>query len=149
LEERYTERGKEHLIAIRGTARDKIDRQKALRMCRFVTQAATDFFHGAPYDRYVWHIWVNEARDGAGGLEHASSTQMFVASGAAPRASSVLAPKYFPLESVRRTPPKFLAPFDYTRLPQTGALWWLEGVTDYYARLLPYRYGAWGRHKFL
>jgi len=36
-----------------------------------------------------------------------------------------------------------------TQLPHTGALWWLEGVTDYYSMLLPYRYGTWNRDLFL
>ncbi len=41
-----------------------------------------------------------------------------------------------------------LGPFDYLKLPKTGALWWLEGVTDYYASLLPYRYQEWKRDQF-
>ncbi len=28
-------------------------------------------------------------------------------------------------------------------MPDTGAIWWLEGVTDYYSSLLQYRYGWW------
>lgn len=148
-EERYVERGKEHLIAFRGPAKDKIDRQKALRMCRFLTQAETGFFHGAPYDRYVWHIWVNEGADGAGGLEHAGSSEIFLATGEGPRALSGMAHEFFHLWNVKRIRSKVLGPFDYTQLPRTGALWWLEGVTDYYAYLLPYRNGAGNRETFL
>ena len=75
-EERYRERGKEHIIAFYGPAADRVDREKTLRMCRFITQIETDFFHGAPYDTYVWHFVVSEGRDLAGGTEHASSTEM-------------------------------------------------------------------------
>jgi predicted metalloprotease with PDZ domain len=148
-EERYVEGGQEYRLAFRGPAKDQIDRQRAVRICRFITRAETDFFGGAPLDRYVWHIWANEGRDGAGGLEHATSSQIFLTTGEGPRALAGLAHEFFHLWNVKRIRSKVLGPFDYTRLPQTGALWWLEGVTDYYAQLLPYRSGAWGRDRFL
>jgi predicted metalloprotease with PDZ domain len=61
----------------------------------------------------------------------------------------VLSHEFFHLWNVKRTRAKVLGPFDYLTLPKTGALWWLEGVTDYYANLLPYRYEEWDRQMFL
>jgi predicted metalloprotease with PDZ domain len=102
----------------------------------------TDFFGDeAPYDHYVWHFAVNDNEDGAGGLEHLASTEITLARGVGPRAVDVLAHEFFHLWNVKRIRSKVLGPFDYTKLPQTGAIWWLEGVTDYYAYTLLHRYG--------
>jgi predicted metalloprotease with PDZ domain len=49
--------------------------------------------------------------------------------------------EFFHLWNVKRIRSKPLGPFDYQQLPQTGALWWLEGTTDYFAHLLLNRYG--------
>jgi predicted metalloprotease with PDZ domain len=125
-----------------------VDQAKLLKDCRFVSAAETDFFGGAPYHRYVWHFTVFPAPDGAGGLEHLSSTQIQLASGEGHRSQSVLAHEYFHLWNVKRIRSYPLGPFDYLTLPKTGALWWLEGVTDYYASLIPYRYREWTRPEF-
>ena len=138
----YVSRGKKHWIVMRGVPRAKVDRAKLLKACKFVSDMETDFFdRSAPYDHYVWHFAVNDALDGAGGLEHLSSTEISLAQGVGPRAVGVLAHEFFHLWNVKRIRSKVLGPFDYTKLPQTGALWWLEGVTDYYAYTLLHRYG--------
>jgi predicted metalloprotease with PDZ domain len=139
--EKYVAGGKEHELAIRGDARDTIDAAKARDMCQFLTAAEGSFFGGLPYDRYVWQVWAGAAKDGAGGVEHASSTDIFLASGEGPSALGGMAHEFFHLWNVKRIRSSVLGPFDYGHMPKTGALWWLEGVTDYYASLLPYRYG--------
>lgn len=83
--------------------------------------------------------------DGAGGLEHLSSTQITLASGLGIRAVSVIAHEFFHLWNVKRIRTRVLGPFDYTQLPETGGLWWMEGVTDYYAHYLLHVYGWVGR----
>ena len=149
IEERYQEHGREHIIALRGPAKNWVDQQRTLQMARFVTQIETNFFGEAPYDLYVWHSWVYEGPDFAGGTEHASSTEMHLSAEEGPNALQGMAHEFFHLWNVKRIRSKPLGPFDYTRLPHTGALWWLEGVTDYYSMLLPYRHGAWNRDLFL
>ncbi|MDR3689054.1 MAG: hypothetical protein P4L46_06715 [Fimbriimonas sp.] len=141
LVDHYECRGKMHWIVLRGAAKAKVDRNKLIQACRFVSECETDFFgDSAPYDKYVWHFAVNDTPDGAGGLEHLSSTEISLAAGVGPRAKSVLAHEFFHLWNVKRIRSRVLGPFDYTKLPETGALWWLEGVTDYYAYTLPHRY---------
>jgi len=138
----YISRGKKHWIVMRGAPRAKVDRAKLLKACKFVSDMETDFFGDrAPYDHYVWHFAVNNSADGAGGLEHLSSTEISLAQGVGPRAVDVLAHEFFHLWNVKRIRSKVLGPFDYTKLPQSGAIWWLEGVTDYYAYNLLHRYG--------
>ena len=143
LEAHYTVNGKDHELALRGEAKGDVDMTHLLRATSFVSTMEGDFFGGAPYDRYVWHFSVNDRADGAGGLEHLSSTQIGLSSGVGPRAVTVLAHEFFHLWNVKRIRSSVLGPFDYTQLPQTGALWWLEGVTDYYSHFLLHRYGWW------
>jgi predicted metalloprotease with PDZ domain len=138
----YLSRGKTHWIVMRGAPRTKVDRAKLLKACKFVSDMETDFFgDSAPYDHYVWHFAVNDNLDGAGGLEHLASTEITLARGVGPRVVDVLAHEFFHLWNVKRIRSKVLGPFDYTKLPETGAIWWLEGVTDYYAYTLLHRYG--------
>jgi predicted metalloprotease with PDZ domain len=146
--ETYNLRGKTHTIVLEGAGKDLIDKDLILKDCRFVSAAETDFWGGAPYHKYVWHFIVTPHGRGGGGLEHLSSTQITLSSDLTPGTLSLLAHEYFHLWNVKRIRSSVLGPFDYTKLPKTGALWWLEGVTDYYASLLPYRYGAWTRQQF-
>lgn len=137
----YNVQGKPHFIAMRGAAAADVDREYLVKACRHVTESQADFFGGLPYNKFVWHFNVNDGLDGAGGLEHLSSTQISLASGVGPRVVSVLSHEFFHLWNVKRIRSAPLGPFDYTKLPRTGALWWLEGVTDYYANHLLHRYG--------
>ena len=145
----YTVRGIPHTIAVRGRVRANVDMQKALKLMRFISTAESDFFDGLPYRKYVWQINASLIPDGGGGLEHASSSQDFMAVSMGTAAVRGLAHEFFHLWNVKRIRSQALGPFDYTVLPRTGALWWLEGVTDYYASLLPYRYGWYGDKELL
>lgn len=149
LMDKYRVQNKDHFIALRGPSKFKVDRAKLIRMCEFITKAQSDFMGGLPFDRYVWHFWVNDMPDGSGGVEHASSTHMFIGKGLGPAGLMGISHEFFHLWNVKRIRSSVLGPFDYSKLPATGALWWLEGVTDYYAHMLPYRYGAWGQSGFL
>jgi predicted metalloprotease with PDZ domain len=143
----YTSHGKPHYIVLYGPGKEQTNRPLLLQACKFVSDAEGNFFGGVPYKRYVWHFSVRVGADGAGGLEHLNGTEIGLSSGVGWLAQSVLAHEFFHLWNVKRIRSSVLGPFDYTVLPKTGALWWLEGVTDYYASSLPYRYGWWGSDK--
>jgi predicted metalloprotease with PDZ domain len=132
----YMVDGKPHLIALRGAPKSQVDQAYLTKACEFISRMDDKLFHGLPYHRYVWHFAVNDRPDGAGGLEHLNGTEITLAKGLGPRAVGVLSHEYFHLWNVKRIRASVLGPFDYTKLPQTGALWWLEGVTDYYAHTL-------------
>lgn len=145
----YTQRGKPHFIVYRGPAAAVagVDREYVKKACAFISQMEGDFFGGVPYDRYVWHFSVNPGADGAGGLEHLSSTEISMANGVGPGVVGVYAHEFFHLWNVKRIRSAPLGPFDYTTMPQTGALWWLEGVTDYFSHTLLGRYGWYGTNE--
>lgn len=144
----YTYEGVPHTIAYYSGPHWRVDRRAVLDAAYKLTAAQSDFFGGLPFKRYVWHFGVYDAADGAGGLEHLSSTRISMATGFGERAISVLSHELFHAWNVKRIRSKVLGPFNYQELPQTGALWWLEGVTDYYADLLMYRYGMYGDDYF-
>lgn len=137
----YTVAGKPHYIVYFGGDPAWIDRKQAVKECKHVTLSHLDFWGSLPYNKYVWHFTLNQAPDGGWGLEHLSSTTMGVASGLGPGVVSVMQHENFHAWNVKRIRSKVLGPFDYLVLPKTGALWWLEGVTDYYASFLLFRYG--------
>lgn len=138
----YVAGGRPHTLAMVGVARNEIDKDVIRKACEFVSTSQAEFFGGLPFRRYVWHFTVTPGKDGAGGLEHLSSTEMSIAKGVGPGVRSVLAHEFFHLWNVKRIRSRPLGPFDYGRLPETGALWWLEGVTDYYADMIPRRWGG-------
>lgn len=145
----YRAWGKNHEIVYRGAATEEVDRAKVLQMCRHISEAQGDFFRrSVPYNKYVWHFNVTDTVDGGGGLEHLSSTQITLPSGFGRWSQTCLSHEFFHLWNVKRIRSKVLGPFDYTQLPKTGALWFLEGVTDYYGHLLLSRYGWWGKEEF-
>jgi len=148
IELSYTVQGIPHTISLRGEPRDQVEKEKILKVCKHITESQADFFGGLPYSKYVWHFNVTPGQDGGGGLEHLSSTQIGLAAGVGPRSVSVCSHEFFHLWNVKRIRSKPLGPFDYTELPKTGALYWLEGVTDYYASLLLLRYGWFGPEEF-
>lgn len=118
-----------------------VDRAKVKEFCHRITAAQSDFWGGLPFDKYVWHFRVTPGNGGGGGLEHLSSTSITMAAGFGYGTQSVLSHELFHAWNVKRIRSEPLGPFDYDRLPITGALWWLEGVTDYYANLIMTRYG--------
>jgi len=149
LQTSYTVRGKLHELIFRGPAAATLDREKVTRIAQFISQAETDFFRNAPYPKYVWHIMAVPIGDNAGGVEHLNGTDIFVGTNPGPHALHGMAHEFFHLYNVKRIREQVLGPFDYTQLPKAGALWWLEGVTDYYASLIPARAGAWDQATFL
>lgn len=136
----YTSNGAKITIAYRGPV-ELVNRAKVVKLCKMVSDAEAKFWGGLPYDKYVWHFQVIPGTSGGGGLEHLTSTEIGLAAGLSYRTVSVLSHEYFHAWNVKRIRSFVLGPFDYLTLPKTGALWWLEGVTDYYADVLIYRGG--------
>lgn len=139
IEERYTVLGKPHILAIYGGSRDLVDRAKLLDMCKRITEIEADYFKGLPYNKYVWHFSAHNSFGGSG-LEHLSSTEISISASLGEGMAGLLAHEMFHLWNVKRIRSRVLGPFDYTQIPKTGALWWLEGVTDYFAQTLLSRY---------
>jgi predicted metalloprotease with PDZ domain len=97
---------------------------------------------GAPYQKYSFLFHVGKAAAGSGGgMEHANSTAIFVASDA--YMWNVSAHEFFHLWNVKRIRPATLEPVDYTREMYTRSLWFAEGVTNTYGSYTLVRTGLW------
>jgi predicted metalloprotease with PDZ domain len=131
----YTSFGKPITIAIRGPQRKEIAKDEIVKACKGIADHQGRFFGGLPFNKYVWHFRLNNSRGGSG-LEHLTSTAITMGKDLSIGLVQLCAHEFFHLWNVKRIRSKPLGPFDYTQLPKTGALYWLEGVTDYYATLL-------------
>ncbi len=109
-----------------------------------ITHAAIAVFGSAPFTRYrfIYHIGGGGFY---GGLEHHNSTVIHLGTGLGSGTNedflSVSAHEFFHAWNVKRLHPAGLGPFDYAQPVRTSALWFAEGVTDYYAQLLLVRSG--------
>jgi predicted metalloprotease with PDZ domain len=109
-----------------------------------VAEATARFWGEVPFDRFYFFNIIGARRNG---LEHKNSTVMNI-----PRESmntregylewlSLAAHEYFHAWNGKRLRPVELGPFDYENEVYTKALWFAEGVTDYYADVLVSRAG--------
>ncbi len=149
----FTALGKSHAVAVAG--RGNVDLPRFADDLQKVVEAAGRLLGPLPYDRYLFIVHLTEKR--RGGLEHARSTTLNVQRmGFHPREAyeeilSLAAHEHFHAWNAKRLRPAALLPYDYAREQYTGLLWWFEGVTSYYDRLLPLRAGlcppaAWLKH---
>jgi predicted metalloprotease with PDZ domain len=107
---------------------------------------AKRIFGELPYDRYYYFF---DFGGPGGGLEHLDSTRIGLGARTTARgALGIMAHEYFHTFNVKRIRSAPLGPFDYTKPAVTGALWWLEGVTDYYADVISHRAGLTTREDF-
>lgn len=144
----YTVDGKPHHMNLYGAAKTEVDLPYLNMICKRLTEAQGRMFGGLPYKRYMWQFRVVDSEGGGGGLEHLNSTNITLATGLSSGTISLLSHEFFHLWNVKRIRSKPLGPFDYLSIPKTGALWWLEGTTDYFASLVCARTGLWSEEEF-
>ena len=117
-----------------------------------IADAIASFWGVVPFDRYFFLNVIGSAKNG---LEHRNSTLMNIPLDATSSRSdyldwlNLLSHEYFHAWSVKRLRPAELGPFDYESEMYTRSLWFVEGVTDYYADLLAARAGVTTRDEFL
>ncbi|HKX30807.1 MAG TPA: PDZ domain-containing protein [Blastocatellia bacterium] len=147
----FMARGRTHRIAIWGEA--NYDEAGLKKDFAKIVEEAARIFNGLPYDHYTFIVQIQPGI--GGGLEHLNSTTCQTT----PRAFSsrrdyrgflgLIAHEYFHLWNVKRIRPLALGPFDYQTENYTPALWFSEGVTDYYAQQLLRRADLITAHDYL
>lgn len=138
--------GKPHVVA--GYNQSQFaDLDAYAAVCTKVVEESKVLFGELPYDRY---IFMFDFGGPGGGLEHLNCTKIGVGPRTtAQQATGLIFHEYFHAFNVKRIRSEPLGPFDYTKPAMTGAIWWLEGVTDYYADVLAFRSGVDSRADFL
>ncbi len=116
-----------------------VDRARLKDTLTRISRAGIEMFHYSPFKRYyyLFHFAVGSF---GGGLEHRNSTVLNIfgkgAAGSKFPWASLIAHEYFHAWNVKRIRPSVLGPFDYTQKVRSGAIWFCEGVTDYYSSVL-------------
>jgi predicted metalloprotease with PDZ domain len=114
------------------------DGARAARDLAAVSAAIADFWGEVPFDRFYFFNIIGSARNG---LEHKNSTMMNTPLESGSRVAylqwlSLASHEYFHAWNGKRLRPVELGPFDYENEVYTRALWFVEGITDYYADLM-------------
>jgi predicted metalloprotease with PDZ domain len=151
--------GKQHTVTLTTMGvSEQIDINKIAAATDTVARLVSGFFGEMPYKRYLFQYYlVNpmsaKLRSMFGALEHRnSSTYMmpwFPGSAVDLSLTAVIAHEYWHLWSPKRIHVHQLGPFDYQSAPRTTSLWFAEGLTEYYARLLLQRGGMTKSARFL
>ncbi len=120
------------------------NRTKVTHALASIASEAIAVFRSVPFRQYFFIFHIGEAGF-TGGLEHRNSTVIHlddpIADGDDDEFLTTSAHELFHAWNVKRIRPVGLGPFDYSQTVRTPSLWFAEGVTDYYADLLPVRAG--------
>jgi predicted metalloprotease with PDZ domain len=116
-----------------------------------VASTIAQFWGDVPFDRYYFFNVIGSTRNG---LEHRNSTLMNIPLDSTKTRArylewlSLASHEYFHAWNAKRLRPVELGPFDYENEVYTSALWFVEGLTDYYADLFLVRAGVATRDEF-
>ncbi|MCW5933734.1 MAG: M61 family metallopeptidase [Fimbriimonadia bacterium] len=123
-------------------------RGRWMEQMKKVSETSIALMGSAPFKRYVYIIHVGGGGSFFGGLEHLYSTVLSMFPGA-PSLAGLAAHELFHTWNVKHIRPFVLGPFDYTGPVRTKNLWFAEGVTEYYAKLIVARSGLHGETELL
>jgi predicted metalloprotease with PDZ domain len=124
---------------------------QAARDLEKTAQAIGTFWGDVPFDRYYFFNIIGSTRNG---LEHKSATVLNTPLESNMRDGylqwlSLASHEYFHAWNGKRLRPVELGPFDYENEVYTRALWFVEGLTDYYGDLMLARAGVATGDEFL
>lgn len=114
---------------------------------RVLVDYHTTFFNEIPFRQYyfLFNFLVGDFKYGA--LEHSNSSAYYLSPPFSQRYlrvstyTSVISHEFFHLWNPKLFYPDQLGPFDYQKSPQLRSMWFIEGLTEYYARLAMVRSG--------
>jgi predicted metalloprotease with PDZ domain len=147
----FSVRGKRHYL-VNFRERGVWNGPQAARDLAAVADRIARFWGDVPFDRFYF---LNVIGSATNGLEHRNSTMLNTPlEGAKSRAGylewlSLASHEYFHAWNVKRLHPIELGPFDYENEVYTRSLWFVEGLTDYYADLMLVRAGVSTKDEFL
>lgn len=117
-----------------------------------VAETIARFWGDVPFDRFYFFNIIGAAKNG---LEHRNATVMNIPLDATSSRAEYLewlnlaSHEYFHAWNGKRLRPLELGPFDYENEVYTRSLWFVEGITDYYADLFLARAGVVTRDEYL
>lgn len=146
--------GREHALCVEGHELAlAYDGARLARELARIVEAATSLYGEAPYERYVFHVFLTPG--GRGGLEHRrscavmASPDAFETDDGRHELLALLAHEFIHLWHVKRVRPAGLVLVDYARENYTRLLWLFEGGTSYLDRRVLLRAGLLTATQFL
>lgn len=114
-----------------------------LALTREIVEEQTEFFGEIPFDRYLFifrFVPVSLLDAGFGALEHANSSVYYLPFENPDGFRFSLVPEVvsheiFHLWNPKRFFPKQFEPFNYNEKVRTTSIWFIEGITEYYAQV--------------
>jgi predicted metalloprotease with PDZ domain len=138
-------------ISVDGSRRD-YNHADLVTTVEQIVRTEINLMGDTPMKRYTFIYHFNDADRGGGGMEHHDSTAIHLAMRPGVRSlrevASVTAHEFFHLWNVKRIRPQGLEPVDYFKENYTSALWFSEGVTNYYGDLVLKRSGILSKQDF-
>ena len=107
---------------------------------RLISESAVKLMAATPFRRYIFFVHLNPTGFN-GGLEHRASSVLAIANRPNLEVDHLAAHEIFHAWNGKIIRPAVLGPFDYQRAAPTGNLWFVEGVTDYFASHILFRSG--------
>lgn len=133
--------GKPHLFAVVAPERlGKKNRENIRDATERIVKTTSNFFGEMPYSHYTFQCFFMDrwGGEGYGALEHRNSSTYLMpwAQWAMSGIEEVIAHEYWHVWFPKRVHTHQLGPFDYQNPPKTSALWFIEGVTEYYSQVM-------------
>jgi predicted metalloprotease with PDZ domain len=151
--QQFSERGKTIRVAVHSYADQDIDLSSLVDGLKKIVRSEMAMMPEPDLRDYTFIFHFAPGLPQGDGMEHFNSSQIIISgqlSGAGlADALETAAHEFFHLWNAKRLRPAGLGPFDYTREQYTRSLWFVEGVTAYYAYLHLLRSGVWTRQQFL
>jgi len=138
------QRGRSHQVIVQGANAD-FTPDSLLALVDETIRMGTDFYGGPDYERYLFAIhFVPPDATGIGGTGYAEGASIFLPEMDSARVreagmETMLLHQYLHAWLPGSFGPRALVRPDWSTAPRAPDLWLIEGVAEYYARLLPVR----------
>jgi predicted metalloprotease with PDZ domain len=133
-----------YFVAVGNTA--GVDAQAFADVAKKAVEQGLAQFGDLPYDRYTFFGIFGGF---PAGLEHGTSCRLGFWGKNPNQMAGLIFHEYFHAFNVKHIRPEALRPIDPLHEPKIESLWWLEGVTDYFADLFMLRAGVMTQDQFL
>jgi predicted metalloprotease with PDZ domain len=144
--------GKSYRVVVHSRAPENNLRPALVRDIRRIVDAHVAMWGEPDFDRYTFLYHFAGDNRSYDGMEHLTSTQIIrpgaLDAGSLGGVIETTSHEFFHVWNVKRLRPVEFGPWDWTRPANTRSLWFAEGVTEYYGRLMMHRAGIWDASRY-
>jgi predicted metalloprotease with PDZ domain len=151
--EEFVSGGKTYRVVVHSRASENNLRPALVRDVRRIVEAQVAMWGTPDFDRYTFLYHFAGDNRSFDGMEHLTSTQIIrpgaLDAGSLAGVIETTSHEFFHVWNVKRLRPAEFGPWDWTRPANTSSLWFAEGITEYYGRLMMRRAGIWDASRYL